>query len=487
MSPPDRSASPKALHATVLLVIVAAGGVLRALASRGDLWLDEIWSVLVIEQLGDPWQVVTRFRHDNNHVLNSLLIRALGGGRPDWVYRVPAVLAGTLLVAAAGFAARLAEASRNADRRIDGSARLAGLLAAALFAGSALFVQYGSEARGYALAALFTVTAVALALGGDAARASRWAVAYWAAAILAFVSHPLGVHAMAAVLPWSLVRQRQARGRDRLAAALWWHAVPLAALAIYYAAFLRHMLFGGGAESSVPEAVAAATAFTLGLPQLGTVFVLGTLGVVVAAGLLLLRRDGSDLVVLYAVGIVISPALALTLEWRGFVFPRYFLVNAAFLLLLVAQVLAATARRGAVGRLACALVLGGMAIGSGSDVAQLLEQRRGAYSAALREIARATPEGPILVAGDHDFRVGLVIDYHAARLGLRPRLAYVRAGERRAQPPEWYIEQRARPGPVPAETGDGEGNRYRLTAQYPSAPLSGFQWYVFRRSPGTGH
>jgi hypothetical protein len=88
------------------------------------------------------------------------------------------------------------------------------------------------------------------------------------------------------------------------------------------------------------------------------------------------------------------------------------------------------------------------------------------------------------VDADDDFQVGLVLDYHAERLGLHPGLRYVRRGERRTLTPEWHIEHRSPPATPLIETVDAEGNRYRLVAGYPAAPLSGASWFVYRNASG---
>ena len=54
------------------LLVLSAG--LRLLAARGDLWLDELWSLSFARQMTSPLDVWTAIHHDNNHPLNTLYL-----------------------------------------------------------------------------------------------------------------------------------------------------------------------------------------------------------------------------------------------------------------------------------------------------------------------------------------------------------------------------------------------------------------------------
>ena len=90
----------------------------------------------------------------NNHLLNTLLVRATSAllGSDPWALRLPALIAGVLLVPATYGLARLLWGSR------------AGLLAAALVAGSSFLVEYSTNSRGYTLQALCFVVGLCLAI-----------------------------------------------------------------------------------------------------------------------------------------------------------------------------------------------------------------------------------------------------------------------------------------------------------------------------------
>src|ERR1039458_4360688 len=75
-----------------LLLLTAA--LIRYYGALNDLWLDEIWSVRLVEKISSPWQVFTKIHHDNNDYLNSLWLYFCGfhGNWPG--YRIPSLVAG---------------------------------------------------------------------------------------------------------------------------------------------------------------------------------------------------------------------------------------------------------------------------------------------------------------------------------------------------------------------------------------------------------
>ena len=111
-------------------------------------------SVTFVHYASRPWYIaLTNYTAPNNHVFHSLLVHAstwIFGGAP-WAIRLPALIAGILLVPASYVAARaLVREARGA-------------LAASLVAGSSMLVEYSTNARGYTILALVFVLLLALA------------------------------------------------------------------------------------------------------------------------------------------------------------------------------------------------------------------------------------------------------------------------------------------------------------------------------------
>ena len=121
---------------TVPLIALAVTAVaLRLASTRGDLVLDEVWSLRIAVNADSPWQIVV-MPVDNNHILNTLVLYALGHDAPFWAYRLPAALASSL---ALWFAYRLV--------------RRQGIVATScvliLLGLSQMLILFGTEARGY--------------------------------------------------------------------------------------------------------------------------------------------------------------------------------------------------------------------------------------------------------------------------------------------------------------------------------------------------
>ena len=113
------------------------GSLLRIMMARGDLWLDEAWSLKLVAGISSPWAVFWEISHDNNHFLNSLWLAWLGPDEPAWAYRIPALVLGTLAIPLAAV--------------IGWRRGRAGAVVAAWFVALSMpLVIYGSEARGYA-------------------------------------------------------------------------------------------------------------------------------------------------------------------------------------------------------------------------------------------------------------------------------------------------------------------------------------------------
>ena len=57
--------------------LVVAAGLVRLAAASNEFWLDEVWSLFIALDAKSAWRLFT-VRHDNNHILNTLYLRAIG-------------------------------------------------------------------------------------------------------------------------------------------------------------------------------------------------------------------------------------------------------------------------------------------------------------------------------------------------------------------------------------------------------------------------
>lgn len=473
--------SPTSLAVSASLLVLAA--VLRLLASRNDLWLDEVWSLNVAHSVRLPLEIFTGQFLDNNHCLNTWLMYLLSSAGSDWLLRLPALVVSIGTVALAGLIVR--QISHHA----------LGTWVAILLTGSSyLMIHYGSEARGYALAGGFALLAWYAALRGLEHRRWVWPILFWMAVTLGVLSHATYIaQAYAGLAVWTIARLKRLQGSRRQAfgSAARWHAVPLLLMLIFYWVHLRHMEIGGGPRFTWHFVLGRLEAFTLGLPAmpawLGLSLVIAA--VLLGLGLWDLRRRGSDLWLLYAANCFVCPALLLVVRQPERLYERYFFVSTIFFLILMAQLCtAAIARRGAWRAVATALVAAGL-VGNAVHTVRLIRDGRGQYAAALRYIyEHTTPVGGLIqVTSDHDFRNRVLVEHFAARLPADARIVYVSSQEVARTGAEWMILH-SRDESSPRQTAIAVGGRgpYRFQRAYPSAPMSGFHWFLFKLDPEAG-
>ncbi len=137
-------------------------------------------------------QGLTDYSYVNNHLFHTLQVHVayrVLGNRP-WVLRLPAFLAGVLLVPASYLAVRALYGKQAA------------LLAAALVAASSRLIEFSALARGYSLLCLIFVLMLALATFLKRRREpAAWAV-FAVLAALGFWTIPFMIYPFAAVIAW---------------------------------------------------------------------------------------------------------------------------------------------------------------------------------------------------------------------------------------------------------------------------------------------
>ena len=145
-NPPGTESAAREKYRPILLAVIAVAAIgLRLGAMRGDLMLDEIWTLLLAVNVQSVWEIFF-LNHDNNHILNTLIVYGLGTNSPPIAYRIPATLAGCL---ALWFGYRVG--CRNG--------KVSGTVVLFLLGLSHVCILYGTEARGYAYLTCATLAA----------------------------------------------------------------------------------------------------------------------------------------------------------------------------------------------------------------------------------------------------------------------------------------------------------------------------------------
>jgi hypothetical protein len=193
-------------HYLVLLGIILCALALRAIYLSQPMRYDE--SLTFLRYASQPLgTVIASYEEPNNHILHSVLVHVayrLLGDEP-WVLRLPAFIAGVLLIPALYVVTRRFYMPR------------AGLLAAALCAVSLPLVEFSVNARGYTLLALIVVLLLGVAQWvREHSTVAGW-LAFCVLTALGFYTIPVMVYPFGIVALWLLLSYtREFRGSELL-------------------------------------------------------------------------------------------------------------------------------------------------------------------------------------------------------------------------------------------------------------------------------
>jgi uncharacterized membrane protein len=457
----------------VVLAVMAIGFGLRVAAARGGLWLDEAWSAIYAAQAQTPLGVFLRINHDNNHHLNSLWLQAIGLGAPPLLARAPSIVAGTAAIAVAAAIGR---------RRSAATA----VIAAVSFAVSPILVNYGAEARGYAmmtLALLAMILVVDRWLDDPHAPPPRLMVG--ALAAFGLLSQLTMVFGLVAIAGWVLSRLIAAGWRRKAVD----RTVDLMTPAIVATLLMFSLVFGAAAMSATGLQVGSEARFTtagwlhalhsLVATSIGVALpadwatVTATLLVTLSALLVAALRRRIALYLLMIVGL---PAMIALLHVPNSVYERYFLVAGIGLLLLAADWAGALIQRGGEARIvaipACAILV----CASMARDARLITNDRADPAAPVRAMQAAAPGGTAILLDT--IRPTAVLRVAAAS-------AHYPLVIRRACPAApFFLLDDPFHDPFPA-TIERCGATYRAVLTRRWYALSGFDWRLYRRQTGS--
>ena len=464
---PSSFSSPRRPWLAALLLIAAT--VIRIRAAHNDLWLDEIWSLLSVRKLASPLHVFTKIHLDNNHYLNSLWLY-LFREHDNWSgFRIPSIVLGVGSVAMSGMIARRLNV-RSA------------FFAMFLVAFSYVEILYSSEARGFASVVFFSFASFYLLDKYLEKESWPTAVAFSISSIFGFASHLIFLNFFSAAVLWSgwrLVKSGHGKAHV-IKSMLACHAAPTMFFLLLYILDVRHLRVGGGTPASLPGTFAQSLGWVFGGPSLAFI---ALTAVLFSAGLLILWRQHSDLLVFFIGVIFVFPILMITLHHSDAIYVRHFIVGSSFLLIIISLVLARLCERGWPGKALCVLLMISYFALNSWHVFTLLKYGRGHYTDAVRFLIQNTKRPEITVGSDHDFRVSLVLRYYVDQASGDQTFTYYPRSSRPHQGPEWLVyhkESIEDASSAQAGITDDFGNNYKLVKTFATAPLSGLHWFVYR-------
>jgi len=455
------------------LLLWSAFSLLIVAAASGDLWLDEIWSLGFALDSNSVSDVFSRFKHDNNHVLNTLYLYLVAHSDDFMVFRTLSVLSGIaslwLLTWIAGHERRKTEA-----------------MLVLIMAGSSYpLLLYFSEARGYALAILMSLIAYIATQKFHESLSKAAMFTFWLASFIGIMAHATFVMITFGLIISDVFSKKsnvRTSEKSRLFSLLP-HLPVIAFFAWWYNFYLVDMEIGGGPVFSVSLVLGQISTYLLGLPDSDSGYMMASIIflLLLAAGLRRLCLNSQNWLTFAGI-LVISPLAMLIISRPPFLYFRYFLLIFPFFYLMLAYLVADSWRRRPELRFLLVLLAAAMLIGHWQRNFSLLIHGRGNYSAAISHILSNCREFPVYVGSDHDFRNPTLIEYYSRRGKSHGALQYVMARDWQQTPPEYFIGHSRTPikNPVPLHILAGIGE-FELTAYWPSAPVSGFNWYVYRR------
>ena len=460
--------------------LILCFAVLMTFAARGDLCLDELWSIHFAHE-ATSYADLFWHRHDNNHLINSWYLHLIGENRAALTYRALSVLAGILSLC---LAARIARALWN-----ETAARIAVVLLGSSFP----LLVYFSEARGYALAILMSLASfelVCLRLGGlghAAAPAVQrgCCAAYWTTSVIGLLAHGSYLFVAMALIAFSVVHELNAARAPivRVARLIAVHGLPSVFFIGWYYLFFWHGEIGGGLAVPTNEVMGNAATWLLGTPYSADFFPLamGLALLLVVSGIGTMALRNKELAVFFAC-VTILPAALILLVWRPeFFYFRYFLVTFPFFLLLATGLLSYLLDRLDVEYSGIVwLVLAMYIAGQLPRDIKLLQVGRGQHAAALTFIATNSVGQSVTVSSDHDFRNAGIFQYYAARRSPKPELRYVFFEELAVLQPEWMITHSIGRSLAPPDSLELEGvGRYAFVVEFPAIEISGQSWQLY--------
>ncbi|HME87851.1 MAG TPA: glycosyltransferase family 39 protein [Chthoniobacterales bacterium] len=469
------SRASKTLFYGAACALIVAAALIRVRAAINDLWMDEIWSIELVRELHSALGVFTQTHHDNNHYLNSLFIYFLGQ-RGNWPgYRMLSELAGIGAIVLAWFIGAR-------------QGKWTAFFCMLLVSFSYVLILYSSEARGYA-PLIFFCFACFLILHRFLEK-PRWplAVLFSVCAILGFASHLTFFIFAGASLVWFGVCLHRIKFPIRQIASwtLACYAAPFISLLALYLVDIRYLQIGGGTPITVFDGYRMMLAWALGGPNAAQfqLFTASISIIALAIGLWGLIRKGSDDWVFYLGAIVIAP-LAMAFIDRGTLhYVRYFVVALAFLLLLFGRLLGSLFQSGRTGKIACGFVCLLFVALNSWDVGTLFAYGRGHIADAINFMAQSASTQPLAFGGEQDFRIQFVLAFYWREMMAGKPADYYDHEHWPSEGPDWVIfhkESFRQPVMPGRRFTDKFGNWFELVRTFPTAPLSGVHWFLYRK------
>lgn len=458
------------------------GGILCRLAGvSGELWLDEMWSVLHMEGVSNPIHILTRVHHDNNHPLNSLWIWLNGINASATVLRFPSIVFGFATLATILRWGRLMNERSTAS------------VWAFLVAFSYPLVLTESEARGYALCILCTILCfyhLSAVIKNE--RASSSAVWFGTWATIGCLTHATFALFLVPVFVWILTGITSPLLRTQRSSFVRYGLLPpLVVGSIVTGLFYSRLQIGGGpvlpylevASSTLSvayggEALSASNPETTG----GALFLTFFLLLVFTSELRAWTKTNDPLAKLVCL-VIATPILAVLFTQPHFILSRYFLIPLIFLYVVFARFLIRLTAQGIMGSVTALAIGTGYFIGNASHILELSSLQRSHFIEIFSYITAQSPETPPSVGGTQDFQNEIRLRYSQRVQPGIIHIEYTPKADKREHPaPRFFIGETLDAYEVLPNTFTlRDGISYTAIKSYRAPPLNGSHVTLYER------
>jgi hypothetical protein len=462
------------LYAAILI-----GLALRIVGIRGDLWLDEIWSLNLVQDISFWGQIFTNLDSDNNHPLNSLQLYLVGADASDWHYRLVPLLYSLFTLQFVYMILR--------DGLFGQISKQAQALVLSVFSLSFFLVLYGTEARGYS--GLIMAIVASIYLREKAGRLSIiQSILFYLIIIFGALSHYSFLQFLIGLLIYKFASYFFSKNKNDENRKILFLDLPALLMAgALYLARIQYLSEGSGNLGGRVDVIVNALSLLSGGPLLSAYSPLHGVAALCYALLSLIliifsiierSKRGDSLWFFFFVVIFVVPTTVIILFDPRVLFVRYFLPSMLLALFSNLIFLARLYDHGKAAKRTALLIFGLLILGNIWHLQSFLRFKRGQYSQTLQSISDISNSHNISYSSDQEFRNSCLINYHRKNIDSDKVFA---PQSIEASCPEWYIKHSQDLGYVPAQKFSHCQSQYDLKIQTNFAAESGWRWFWYQK------
>lgn len=459
-------------NSLIILLATIIAAIIRWYSSFDNLWLDEIWSANFTVGVKHVWDIFS-IHHDNNNILNTIYLYYFGHG-PWWPqYRIHSIIAGTAAVSILswlGFRKGFLE----------------GVITAIFSTISFSLVIHSAEARGYALATLFSITAFAAFQNYGQKTNPYWVFIFWISTVLGMLSHLTFIYIFFAFGITSLFYNgyKITEINRQFKTLMFWYLVPSMSILFFLLSRLNMEVGGGDSIYNIFTKFSLFIFSAIGTQPGIISFFLG-LGIFISVGLWIykIEKKTNPLWLFYVVTLFLVPAIRILMPLQYF-YARHLGLTLPFFYLILASILATGIRRFNITSLLCFIFIGLFIFENTNLIKNHLEYGRGNYLPAISHIINKSIGPTISITSDQDFRNNTLIKFYSQFVKSDKKIEYINQNEQSADKnyPEWIIHHSLNPLFSPPQKIYYFDKEYQLESTYRHADIvSGWSWFFYHQ------